>query len=96
MHVRGNEVLGSRAGAQNGVDVMERQLYRSLDQVAGLLGLHVRTVRGYVRDGRLRAARVGRQYRIIHVPGGVHRRLRPSPSRRTPCVEVRHRADRRD
>lgn len=40
------------------------QRYYSVDQVADLLGLHVRTVRGYVRDGRLRASRVGRQYRI--------------------------------
>ncbi len=40
------------------------QRYYSVEQVAGLLGLHVRTVRGYVRDGRLRASRVGRQYRI--------------------------------
>lgn len=36
----------------------------SVEQVAGMLGLHVRTVRGYVRDGRLPAARVGKQYRI--------------------------------
>ncbi|MFI0357420.1 helix-turn-helix domain-containing protein [Actinomadura sp. 9N407] len=41
-----------------------RQAYYSVDQVAELLGLHVRTVRGYVRDGRLKATRVGRQYRI--------------------------------
>ncbi|MER5639809.1 helix-turn-helix domain-containing protein [Kitasatospora sp. NPDC002227] len=40
------------------------QLYYSVDQVAALLGLHVRTVRAYVRDGRLRATQVGRQYRI--------------------------------
>ncbi|MGW1655980.1 helix-turn-helix domain-containing protein [Streptomyces atratus] len=32
--------------------------------MAGLLGLHVRTVRGCVRDGRLKATRVGRQRRI--------------------------------
>jgi excisionase family DNA binding protein len=32
--------------------------------VAGILGLHVRTVRGYVRDGRLPAVRIGKQYRI--------------------------------
>ncbi|MFJ3791056.1 helix-turn-helix domain-containing protein [Kitasatospora sp. NPDC090091] len=38
--------------------------YYSVEQVAELLGLHVRTVRGYVRDGRLRAARIGKQYRI--------------------------------
>jgi excisionase family DNA binding protein len=36
----------------------------SADQVAEILGLHVRTVRGYVRDGRLPAVRVGKQYRI--------------------------------
>ena len=32
--------------------------------VAGRLGLHVRTVRNYVRDGRLKAVRIGKQYRI--------------------------------
>jgi excisionase family DNA binding protein len=36
----------------------------SVDQVAERLGLHVRTVRTYVRDGRLRAVRIGKQYRI--------------------------------
>ena len=35
-----------------------------MEQVADLLGLHVRTVRGYVRDGRLKAVRIGKQYRI--------------------------------
>lgn len=34
------------------------------DEVAERLGLHVRTVRGYLRDGRLTAARIGKQYRI--------------------------------
>ncbi|MEU1509832.1 helix-turn-helix domain-containing protein [Kitasatospora sp. NPDC005748] len=38
--------------------------YYSVEQVAELLDLHVRTVRGYVRDGRLRATRIGKQYRI--------------------------------
>ncbi|TDQ54233.1 helix-turn-helix domain-containing protein [Actinorugispora endophytica] len=42
---------------------MPQRLY-SVEQVAELLGLHVRTVRGYVRDGRLKAARIGKQYRI--------------------------------
>ncbi|MEV5612966.1 helix-turn-helix domain-containing protein [Streptomyces sp. NPDC052225] len=42
---------------------MQRQYY-SLDQVADLLGLHVRTVRGYVREGRLKATQVGRRYRV--------------------------------
>ena len=36
----------------------------SVDQVAERLGLHVKTVRGYVRGGRLRAKRIGKQYRI--------------------------------
>ena len=42
---------------------MTQELY-SVDQVAGLLGLHVRTIRSYVRDGRLKAVRIGKQYRI--------------------------------
>lgn len=42
---------------------MTEQLY-SVEQVADLLGLHVKTVRGYVRDGRLKAVRIGKQYRI--------------------------------
>ncbi|GAA2219678.1 helix-turn-helix domain-containing protein [Micromonospora olivasterospora] len=36
----------------------------SVEQVAELLGLHVRTVRGYIRAGRLRAVRIGKQYRV--------------------------------
>jgi len=39
------------------------ELY-SAEQVAERLGLHVRTVRSYVRDGRLKAVRIGKQYRI--------------------------------
>ncbi|MFI7680588.1 helix-turn-helix domain-containing protein [Actinophytocola sp. NPDC049390] len=42
---------------------MAKQLY-SAEEVAEQLGLHVRTVRGYLRDGRLRAVRIGKQYRI--------------------------------
>jgi excisionase family DNA binding protein len=36
----------------------------SAEQVADRLGLHVRTVRSYVREGRLKAVRIGKQYRI--------------------------------
>ncbi|MEV4315367.1 helix-turn-helix domain-containing protein [Actinocrispum sp. NPDC049592] len=36
----------------------------SVEQVASLLGLHVKTVRGYVHDGKLNATKVGKQYRI--------------------------------
>ncbi len=42
---------------------MPRELY-SVEQVAQVLGLHVRTVRGYIRSGKLHAVRIGKQYRI--------------------------------
>ena len=38
----------------------------STEEVAELLGLNVRTIRTYVRDGKLRAVRIGKQYRIAH------------------------------
>lgn len=42
---------------------MSQELY-SVEQVAAHLSLHVRTVRNYVREGRLKAVRIGKQYRI--------------------------------
>ena len=39
------------------------QLYTA-DEIAGLLNLHVKTIRRYVRDGRLKARRIGKEYRI--------------------------------
>jgi excisionase family DNA binding protein len=36
----------------------------TVERVAELLNLHVKTVRGYVRSGRLKARRIGKQYRI--------------------------------
>jgi excisionase family DNA binding protein len=58
--------------------ILEPRMY-SLDQVAEHLGLHVRTVRGYVRSGRLKAVRIGKQYRVaredlesITGPSGPH------------------------
>jgi excisionase family DNA binding protein len=42
---------------------MAQELY-SVEQVAARLNLHVRTVRNYVRTGRLKATRIGKQYRI--------------------------------
>ncbi|TCM50403.1 helix-turn-helix domain-containing protein [Kribbella sp. VKM Ac-2568] len=42
---------------------MAQELY-SVEQVAERLGLHVRTIRNYVRAGRLKAVRIGKQYRI--------------------------------
>lgn len=44
---------------------MSDKMY-SVEAVADLLGLHVRTVRGYIRSGRLKAVRIGKQYRIAH------------------------------
>jgi excisionase family DNA binding protein len=41
----------------------EPRLY-SLEQVAERLALQVRTVRSYVRSGRLKAIRIGKQYRV--------------------------------
>lgn len=43
---------------------MRPQTLYSPEQVAERLGLHVRTIRNYVRGGRLRAVRIGKQYRI--------------------------------
>ncbi|WP_103504264.1 MULTISPECIES: helix-turn-helix domain-containing protein [unclassified Streptomyces] len=42
---------------------MSERLY-SVGEVAEQLGLHVRTVRSYVREGRLAAVRIGKQYRV--------------------------------
>jgi excisionase family DNA binding protein len=39
------------------------QLY-TIERVAELLKLHVKTVRSYVRGGKLKAKRIGKQYRI--------------------------------
>jgi excisionase family DNA binding protein len=43
---------------------MAMQDLYSVEQVASQLGLHVRTVRNYVRDGRLKGIRIGKQYRV--------------------------------
>jgi excisionase family DNA binding protein len=42
---------------------MADQLY-SAEEAAQVLGLQVRTVRNYVREGRLPGVRIGKQYRI--------------------------------
>jgi excisionase family DNA binding protein len=42
---------------------MSEQLY-SAEEAAQVLGLQVRTVRSYLREGRLPGVRIGKQYRI--------------------------------
>ena len=58
-----------------------------------LVGLHVRTVRLYVREGRLKAARIGKQYRIARedlekLTGRSAASFDPAPVRRNRHVEV--------
>ena len=36
----------------------------SVEQISSLLDLHPKTVRGFIRDGKLAAHKVGRQYRV--------------------------------
>ena len=38
--------------------------FYTADQVAQVLNLHVKTIRRYVREGRLKARRIGKEYRI--------------------------------
>lgn len=38
--------------------------YYTVDQVAEILHMHVKTVRRYIREGKLPAAKVGKQWRI--------------------------------
>jgi excisionase family DNA binding protein len=59
----------------------------TVEQVAELLNLHVKTVRRYVRTGRLKAKRIGKQYRISRADlddfAGGGRALDATPVART-------------
>ncbi|SIR58081.1 helix-turn-helix domain-containing protein [Micromonospora avicenniae] len=67
---------------------MSNDMY-SVEQVAELLGLHVRTVRGYIRAGRLRAVRIGKQYRIARADlDALTGRPAPGPLSAAPALEV--------
>jgi excisionase family DNA binding protein len=64
----------------------------SVEQVAERLGLHVRTVRAYLRTGRLKGIRIGKQYRVSRddldaLTGGAGA-LRAAPVRRHRHVDV--------
>src|SRR5208337_4546164 len=65
----------------------KQELY-SVEQVAERLGLHVKTVRNYVREGRLRAVRIGKQYRIAREDlEAMTGRPEPTPE---PVIRNRH------
>ena len=72
---------------------MALQVY-SVEQVANRLGLHVRTVRTYLRTGKLKGVRIGKQYRIPRsevdrLTGTVSTpTVSPEPVRRTRHVDV--------
>lgn len=57
--------------------------FLSVEQVASRLGMHVRTVRRYLREGRLKGVRIGKQYRIADTDLAVltgQPELRPVPA----------------
>ena len=67
---------------------MSQHLY-TVDQVAERLNLHAKTIRRYIRDGRLKAKRIGKEYRVARVDldefaGAPH----PEPVARTREVTV--------
>ncbi|MEV0808843.1 helix-turn-helix domain-containing protein [Micromonospora sp. NPDC050200] len=67
---------------------MSNDMY-SVERVAELLGLHVRTVRGYIRAGRLRAVRIGKQYRIARADlDALTGRPTTAPPAGAPALEV--------
>jgi excisionase family DNA binding protein len=68
-----------------------RQLF-TVDEVAHRLHLHVRTVRRFIREGRLPAKRIGKEYRItrsaLHEFAGLAAEPAHSPIARTRQVLV--------
>ena len=70
-------------------NAVAQELY-SVDQVAERLRLHVRTVRNYVRDGRLKATRIGKQYRIARADLEAFTGHPVPPSDRETVSRTRH------
>lgn len=68
---------------------MSQELLR-VDQVAERLKLHVRTVRNFVRDGRLKAVRIGKQYRIAREDVEAMMGTRLAPAARDTVGRSRH------
>ncbi|PXY20746.1 helix-turn-helix domain-containing protein [Prauserella muralis] len=68
---------------------MAPQRLYTVNEVAELLGLHVKTVRGYVRDGRLKGTRVGKSYRIAAGDLATFTGESPEPSAREAVSRAR-------
>jgi len=66
---------------------MSAHLYTA-DEVAELLNLHVKTIRRYVRDGRLKARRIGKEYRIARADLDEFAGETRAPD--TPVARTRH------
>ena len=67
---------------------MHSYLY-TVDQVAERLNLHAKTVRRYIREGRLKAKRIGKEYRVTRADlDAFAGALDPDPVVRTRQVTV--------
>jgi excisionase family DNA binding protein len=70
---------------------MSEEVY-TVEQFAERLKLHPKTVLRFIRDGRLRAVKVGKSYRIprseMEAMTGVVRRSSPSAARVTSIVDI--------
>ncbi len=70
---------------------MSEEVY-TVEQFAERLKLHPKTVLRFIRDGRLRAVKVGKSYRILRTDmeamTGARPRERPSAARVTSIVDL--------
>lgn len=69
--------------------------FLTVEQAAEVLDLHPKTVRRMIREGRLRATRIGKSYRILeadlaHFAGGRKPAERELAARVTSVVDVEH------
>jgi excisionase family DNA binding protein len=62
--------------------------FYSADQVARLLKLHPKTIRRFIRDGRLRATRVGKSYRVLRSDLEAFAGMLPGAASAPPGVRV--------
>jgi len=61
------------------------------EQVAELLNLHVKTIRRYLRDGKLKARRIGKEYRITRADlDAFAGEIRPLDKVEAPVARTRH------